>query len=252
MHEANPTPGPRSERAGPGVFATTHWSVVLTAARGDLPHAADALAKLCQVYWYPLYAYVRRRGCSPEDAQDATQSFFARILRGDLLPRASAQRGRFRSFLLTSLQNFLADEHDRASARKRGGGEPLVSLDGLDGEARYALEPADPASPDQLFERRWATRVLEEAWTVLQAEYAAEGKGELFGELRRFNSAEEEAPAYAEVAGRLGMPENTVKSLVHRLRQRYRALLRTEIARTVADPSEVDAEIRDLLRILAG
>jgi DNA-directed RNA polymerase specialized sigma24 family protein len=250
LPHANPEADSVSANASPGVFATTHWSVVLAAGQGDSPHAAAALEKLCRAYWYPLYAYVRRRGSGPEDAQDGTQSFFARLLERDLLSRASPQRGRFRSFLLTALQNFLADEHDRAVAHKRGAGQPLIALDALDGEARYALEPSDDVSPDKLFERRWATTVLEQAWRSLEAEYAAEGKADLFRELRRFNSALESAPGYAEVAGSLGLPENTVKSLVLRMRRRYRVLLRAEIGQTVADPEEVDEEIRYLLRVL--
>ena len=238
--------------AGSLSFVTTHWSVVLTAGKPESPQAAEALEKLCRAYWYPLYAYIRRRGCSPEDAEDATQSFFVRLVEGKCLPHAAPQRGRFRSFLLTALQNFLADEHDRASARKRGGGRPLVSLDSLDAEARYALEPADNFSPDRLFERRWATTVLEGAWARLEEEYTAEGKADLFRELRRFNSAQESAPAYAEAADNLGLPENTVKSLVHRMRRRYRTLLRAEIAHTVVDPAEIDGEIRYLLRVLGN
>ena len=247
-------PGPTANTplpAGP-LFATTHWSVVLNAADSDAPQAKDALERLCRAYWYPLYAYVRRHGHSPEDAQDLTQSFFVRLLERDLLAVASPERGRFRSFLLTALRNFLADEYDRASARKRGVGHPLVFLDELDAEARYALEPVEVASPDKLFERRWATTVLEQAWALLAAEYAAEGKAELFHELRRFNSAQESAPGYTEAAGRLGLPENTVKSLVRRMRQRYRALLRREIAHTVSNPVEIDGEIRYLLQVLGG
>jgi DNA-directed RNA polymerase specialized sigma24 family protein len=248
--EANSQAGPAFAQAGPGVFLTTHWSVVLSAGQKDSPQASVTLEKLCRAYWYPLYAYVRRRGYGPDDAQDSTQSFFARLLERNLLARASAQRGRFRSFLLTTLQNFLADEHDRAAARKRGPGQPLVSLDGLDGEARYALEPGHDVSPDKLFERRWATTVLEQAWMRLEAQYAEEGKADLFRELRRFNSAQESAPGYAESASKLGLPENSVKSLVHRMRRRYRTLLRAEIAQTVADPAEIDEEIRYLLRVL--
>jgi RNA polymerase sigma-70 factor (ECF subfamily) len=244
-----PTPEASATRS---VFATTHWSVVLAAGQKDSPQAAAALEQLCRAYWYPLYAYVRRRGANPEDAQDRTQSFFTRLLEGDFLPRASSQRGRFRSFLLTALQNFLTDEHDRATASKRGGGQPLISLDALDGEARYTLEPADEVSPDKLFERRWATTVLEGAWMRLESEYAAESKVDLFRELRRFNSVQESAPGYAETASHLSLPENTVKSLVRRMRRRYRTLLRAEIARTVADPAEIDEEIRYLLRVLGG
>jgi DNA-directed RNA polymerase specialized sigma24 family protein len=241
-----------SASTSPGVFATTHWSVILAAGQTDSAHAAAALEKLCRAYWYPLYAYVRRRGYGQEDARDGTQSFFARLLERDILARASPQRGRFRSFLLTALQNFLADERDRAAAFKRGAGQPLISLDTMDGETRYAFEPADDVSPDKLFERRWATTVLEQAWTSLEAEYVVEGKADLFRELRRFNSAQESAPGYADAAGKLGLPENTVKSLVHRMRRRYRAILRAEIAHTVADPEEIDEEIRYLLRVLGA
>jgi RNA polymerase sigma-70 factor (ECF subfamily) len=250
--ESNSAVSPDHARIGAGVFSTTHWSVVLSAGQGGTPEAAAALEDLCRTYWYPLYAYVRRRGYGPDDAQDWTQSFFARILERNLLTGASADRGRFRSFLLAMLQNFLADEHDRATARKRGAGQPSVSLDALDGEARYALEPCHDASPDKLFERRWATTVLEQAWLHLAEQYAAEGKTEIFRELRRFNSAQEGAPGYAESAAKLGMPENSIKSLVHRMRRRYRTLLRAEIAQTVADPAEIDEEIRYLLRVLGA
>jgi RNA polymerase sigma factor (sigma-70 family) len=248
--EANAAAGPLSFPTSGGVFATTHWSIVLAAGQKDSPHAAAALEQLCRTYWYPLYAYARRRGYSPEDAQDGTQSFFARLLEGDILPRASSERGRFRSFLLKALQNFLTDAHDRTTALKRGAGRPVIALDALDGEARYALEPADQLSPDKLFERRWATTVLEGAWMRLAAEYAKDGKQVMFRELRRFNSESESAPSYSEAAASLGLPENTVKSLVHRMRRRYRTLLRAEIARTVYDPAEIDEEIRFLLRVL--
>lgn len=224
----------------------------MAAGDKDSASALAALEELARAYWYPLYAYVRRRGYGPEDAQDWTQSFFVRLLQGNLLPLASPQRGQFRSFLLRALQNFLADQHDRATTLKRGSGKPLIALDALEGEARYALEPVDDASPDSLFERRWAATVLEGAWKRLEAQYGADGKSGLFRELRRFNSAEEDAPGYAEAAGHLGIPENTVKSLVHRLRRQYRSLLRSEIARTVSDPAEVDEEIHYLLRVLGG
>lgn len=250
MPDPIPNATPAGSDAHPRLFATTHWSVVLAAGEQDEAQAAAALERLCRDYWYPLYAYVRRRGYRPEDAQDLTQSFFARLLERDVLARASPERGRFRSFLLRTLQNFLADEHDRAVARKRDPGQPLLAWDAMDAEARYALEPSAEVSPDRLFERRWATTVLEQTWARLEAEYVAEGKAEVFRELRRFNSAQENAPSYAEVAGKLGLPENTVKSLVHRLRRRYRTLLRAEIAHTVADPGGIDEEIRYLLRVL--
>lgn len=250
----NRRPETESLSASPslGVFATTHWSVVLAAREKDSAQAAAALEQLCRAYWYPLYAYVRRRGFSAEDAQDGTQSFFARILEGKILPRASSERGRFRSFLLTALQNFLADEHDRATAHKRGAGRLPVCLDALESETRYALEPIETLTPDILFERRWATTVLEEAWARLETEYKTEGKLALFRVLRRFNSVQESAPGYAEIGHQLRLPENTVKSLVHRMRRRYRALLRSQIALTVADSSEIDEEIRYLLRVLGG
>lgn len=232
-------------------FTTTHWSVVLAAGQ-DTPDGRQALEPLCRTYWYPLYAYVRRRGYEPEEARDFTQSFFARLLEKDLLARASPERGRFRSFLLTAMQHFLADERDRASALKRGGGQSILSWEELTPEARYAAEPAENCSPDKLFERRWALTILDQAWNRLGEEYRAEGKGELFERLRQFISAEGSGLAYAEAATVLGMVENTVKSHVHRMRRRYRGLLRAEIAQTVADPADVADEIRHLLAVLGS
>jgi RNA polymerase sigma-70 factor (ECF subfamily) len=224
---------------------------VLAAGQSDSAQGAAALEKLCRAYWYPLYAYVRRRGYAPEDAQDETQSFFARLLERDLLAHASPQRGRFRSFLLRTLQNFLADEHDRAVAHKRGAGQPLISLEALEGEARYALEPADDVSPDRLFERRWATTVLEQAWARLEAETPGKERRICF-EASTLQLRPGERAGLRGGCRHLGLPENTVKSLVHRMRRRYRGLLRAEIAQTVADPAEIDEEIRHLLRALAG
>lgn len=232
------------------IFATTHWSVVLAAGQAKSPVAHEALERLCRTYWYPLYALVRRRGYRPEDAQDLTQSFFARVLEKDLISRAMPGRGRFRSFLLTTLHNFLADEHDRMTAQKRGGSQRVISWDEMDPEARYALEPAGESTPDRLFERRWATTVLELAWKRLEEEYTASGDGALFDGLRKFNSVEESAPGYAQAGRDLGMPENTVKSHVLRLRRRYRELLREEIGQTVEDPSEIADEIRYLMQVL--
>ena len=228
------------------IFATTHWSVVLAASDLDSPQADAALGQLCRTYWYPLYAFVRRSGHREHDAQDLTQGFFADLLRRNFLESVSPARGKFRSFLLASLKNFLADERDRASALKRGGGREIFSIDD-DAEERYAAEPATDLTPDKIFERRWATTLLDRALARLRSEYAAAGKTGFYEHLQTLNSAGPGSPTYAEVAAQLGRPENTVKSAVHRLRKRYRELLREEIARTVASPAEIDEEIRSLL-----
>jgi RNA polymerase sigma-70 factor (ECF subfamily) len=234
------------------VFVTTHWSVVLTAGRTDTTRAHDALAKLCQTYWYPLYAYVRRRGQSPEDAQDLTQEFFARLLEKNWVGNADQTKGRFRSFLLSAMNHFLADEWDKARAQKRGGGVPAVPLQFDAAETRYGVEPADPTTPERIFERRWALTLLEEVLSHLRAEYAQEGKADLFATLHPCLVGERTAQPYAELAAKLGTSEGMVKSAVHRLRQRYRQLLRDEIANTVAGTEEVDEELRHLFAVLAG
>ena len=233
-------------------FVTTHWSVVLTAGRNDTTRARDALAKLCQTYWFPLYAHVRRRGHSPEDAQDLTQAFFARLLEKSWVGDADQTKGRFRSFLLVAMNRFLSDEWDKARAQKRGGGMPLVPLQFDTAETRYGVDPADPATPERGFERRWALTLLEEVLNRLSREYDNEGKGGLFAALHPCLVGERTAQPYAELAAKLGISESSVKSAVHRLRQRYRQLLRDEIAQTVADPTEVDEELRHLFAALAG
>lgn len=252
MPDANPEADPVSGSANSGVFATTHWSVVLAAGQKDSSQAAAALEKLCRAYWYPLYAFIRRSGKSPHDAQDFTQGFFAFILERDFLSKASPHRGRFRSFLLGSLKHFLSDAHDRANALKRGGANTSVSLDGLVAEERYATEPVDAMSPDKIFERRWAMTLLAQARSRLEEEYSVAGKRELYRELSRFDAAEGEGLSYAKAASQLSMPENTLKSAVHRLRRRYRELLREEIAQTVASPLEIDDEISYMLSVLRG
>lgn len=234
------------------VFVTTHWSVVLTAARSDTTQAHAALAKLCQTYWHPLYTYVRRRGHSPEDAQDLTQEFFARLLEKHWLGNADQTKGRFRSFLLSAMNCFLADEWDKARAQKRGGGVPLVPLQFDTAETRYGLEPADNVTPERSFELRWALTLLEEVLNRLRGEYEQEGKADLFAALHPCLVGERTSQPYSELAAKLGASENTVKSLVHRLRQRYRQLLRDEIAHTVAGSEEVDEELRHLFAVLAG
>jgi len=232
------------------VFVTTHWSVVLAAGRNDTPRARDALAKLCETYWYPLYAYVRQRGYSPQDAEDRTQEFFARLLEKNSLAALTREKGKFRSFLLTALNHLLVDEWKKERAQKRGSGQ-IVSLDALDGETRFAREPVDTVTPEKLYEQNWALALLGTVYRQLQRDYELSGKGPLFEQLKSCLTGERSAAPYAVLAVRLNMPENTVKTHVHRLRQRYRELLRAEVAQTVATPAEVEEELRCLLRALA-
>jgi RNA polymerase sigma factor (sigma-70 family) len=234
------------------VFVTTHWSVVLTAGGNDTTRARLALEKLCQTYWYPLYAYVRRRGFAPADAEDLTQEFFARFLEHHWVANADREKGRFRTFLLSALNHFLANEWDKARAQKRGGGAQLVPLQFDTAETRYCREPADKVTPEQHFERRWALTLLETVTRRLGAEYEQEGKGDLFAALNPCLVGDRASQPYAELAKKLGLSEGAVKSAVHRLRQRYRQLLREEIAQTVAGPGEVEAELRHLIAVLAG
>ncbi len=236
----------------PSRFATTHWSLVLAARARAEPGAEEALASLCHAYWYPLYAYIRRRGRGADEARDLTQEFFARLLEKDFLGQADRTKGRFRSFLLAACGHFLANEHDRARAAKRGGGRRPLSLDGRDAEDRYRVEPADILTPERLFERRWALTLLEEVLARLRADFAARGKERLFDLLRGTLVGERDAPPYREVARRLGMTEGAVKVAVHRLRQQYRDLLREEIGRTVESPEQIDDEIRDLFAALGS
>ena len=231
-------------------FATTHWSVVLAAGHASTNGAAEALEKLCRLYWYPLYAYVRRKGYSPEDAEDLTQAFFARFLDRNYLARASQQRGRFRSFLLTSMQNFLAHEWERARAVKRGGGRTLLSWDEISGESRYALEPASDLSPDTIFDQRCAATIFQKALSELQREMAAAGNSEQFERLKRFLSTKAQTGDYAEAATALAMTPGAIGVLVHRLRQRYGELVREEIAHTVPTPAEVEEEMRYLITLI--
>jgi RNA polymerase sigma factor (sigma-70 family) len=246
------TTSPAHEPSPGQVFATTHWSVVLTAGRSDTPHARVALEKLCHAYWYPLYAYVRRRGHSPEDAQDLTQEFFARLLERHWVADADRQKGRFRSFLLSAMNHFLSDEWDKARAQKRGGGVPSVPLQFDTAETRYGHEPADAITPEQSYERRWVLALLEEVLNQLRREYEQEGRTELFAALNPCLVGDRTAQPYAELGAKLNVSEGAVKVAVHRLRQRYRQLLRDEIAQTVAEPGEVDEELRHLFAVLAG
>lgn len=231
-------------------FATTHWSVVLAAAQGDPARARAALERLCQSYWYPLYAFVRRSGKSSHDAEDLVQSFFAVCLEKDYLAAADREQGRFRSFLLLMLKRFLANEHHKGQAAKRGGARSPVALDALSAEERYAIEPVDRLSADKLFERRWALTLLEQVLARLQREQADAGRGAVFEYFKIFLVAGG-GPSYAELAARLGLSEGAVKVAVHRLRQRYRALLDDELANTVSSPADVEEERRHLLAALS-
>lgn len=240
----------RASRAGR--FATTHWSIVLAAANPASAKSLDALTALCEAYWYPLYAFVRRNGHNPEDAQDLTQEFFARLVEKNHLAAVARDKGRFRSFLLASLKHFLANEWDKACAQKRGGGQSFIRLDDTSAEGRYKLEPHDEASADKLFERRWALTLLERVLARLREEHAAAGKVKHFDALKSFIGGERGAEGYAAVGASLGMSVANVKVTVHRLRKRYRELLRDEIAQTVGSEPEIEDEIRHLFSALSA
>ena len=243
---------PEFVASGPREFRTTHWSVVLAAGDAASPQSAEALERLCRAYWLPLYAYVRRCGRDPEDAQDLTQAFFKHFLENNAVSRADRQRGRFRSFLLTSLQNFISNEWRRASAEKRGGGRALLSWDELSPETRYQPEAASELTPDKVFDQRWALTLFQQALVRLREESTAAGKGEQFERLKDFLSAEPGEGAYAEIAAHLGLSSSAVAVAVHRLRQRYGQLVRDEIAHTVASPAEVEEELQYLIKLMSG
>jgi RNA polymerase sigma factor (sigma-70 family) len=238
------------DRPAPTHFPTTHWSRVIAAGDPAAPLARQSLAALCDAYWYPLYAYIRRRGHTPEQAQDLTQEFFAVILEKGLLAKADPGRGRFRAFLRTVCANYLANQHDRETARKRGGGRALLSIDAADAAGRYALEPAHELTPERIFDRTWALTVLSRVFEQLQREYDDSGRGAAFSELRALITHGSQAPSYETIAARLGTTVGAVRVAVHRLRRRYGILLRCEIAATVDDPVEVDDEIRALFAAL--
>ncbi len=229
-----------------GIFATTHWSVVLSAREKDSARSVEALETLCRVYWYPLYAYARRAGHSPADAEDLTQGFFARVLEKDYLKSAAREKGRFRTFLLTAWERFLANEWDREHAQKRGGFAPRVPIDQALAEYRLAAEPSHALAPDLLFERQWARTLLEHTMAQLQEEYLVTGRATLFEHLQSCLAKEESALAYAQIAARLRLTEPAVKMAVYRLRLRYREILRGEIANTVSSPAEIEEELRHL------
>jgi RNA polymerase sigma factor (sigma-70 family) len=243
--------GSSSVPAGVGQFPPTLWTMVLLAGGEPGDQAGDALAQLCQRYWYPLYAYLRRRGQSAHDAEDLTQGFFLHLLSRRGLAKVQRQRGKFRSFLLSSLQNYVSDEWDRSRAQKRGGGAALVSLDAQDAEKRYSAEPAGPMDPELLFEHRWAVTILDRALERLEAEYQAAGKAQRFEALRIFLTGEPQGVSYAETGARIGLSDGAVKVAVLRMRQRYRELVRGEIAHTIESEADIDEEMRHLLAILS-
>lgn len=238
--------------AGPVQFVTTQWTAVLTAGRSDSTHAQAALEQLCRAYWHPLYAFVRRQGHDEHDAQDLTQEFFVRLLEKHYLGEVEREKGRFRSFLLAAMKHFLANEWHRANAQKRGGGQKFVPLDAEDAETRYGVDPAHLESPDRLFERRWALTLLDLVLARLRAEHEAAGKAELFDALKGCLTGDRAELPYAELGSKLGLSEGAVKVAVHRLRQRYRGLLRAEVAHTVASEQDVEDELRHLFHALAG
>jgi RNA polymerase sigma-70 factor (ECF subfamily) len=230
------------------VFATTRWTVVLAAGKRRAPQADAALEELCRTYWFPLYAYVRRHANSKEDAEDLTQAFFARFLEKNYLDGLDRERGKFRAFLLAALKHFLANEWDKSQRQKRGGGVAPLSLDWQDADTRYQIDPADNLTPDKLYDRAWAVTLLERVITRLRDECVAKGKAQLFEQLRPFLMVGKNAIPYPDVAATLGINEGTVRTAVHRLRQRYRQLLRDEIAHTLADPTQVEEELQSLFQ----
>lgn len=233
-----------------GQFLNTHWSVVLLASQGNSPQAEAALETLCRNYWYPLYSFVRRQGYSPADAQDLTQEFFAQLLGKQRLQLADRERGRFRSFLLASLKNFLVNEWVRGQAQKRGGGIPALSLDEAIAEELYRREPDSPTAPEILYDKRWAITLLERAVERLTAHYTQTGKEQLFNTLKPWLLAETSHQIYDDLAKTLGMNEGSVKVALHRLRQRLREAVRDEVSHTVASPADVDEELRCLMASL--
>jgi RNA polymerase sigma factor (sigma-70 family) len=242
-----------TEDLAQGRFNTTHWSIVLACSgESDSRQAEEALAKLFQTYWYPLYAYVRRRGYGDQDAEDLVQAFCLHLQEKHAVAKADPQRGKFRTFLLSSLQNFLANEKARAHAHKRGGGREMIFLDAEDARSRYRLEPAHELTPEAIFEMRWAHAVLEETLIGLRADFVARGKERLFDGLASFLTFDEPGDSYQQAATRLRLPLSAIKTTVHRLRQDYRTKLREEIGRTVSAPDEIEDELRYLRKVLAG
>lgn len=244
-----PPPGDAiDDRSDPQWFATTHWSVVLSAGQTNSLHASEALEKLCRAYWRPLYSYIRHQGYGPADAQDSTQAFFAKLLEKNFWARANPEKGRFRAFLLTALRQFLADERDRIKTAKRGGGFSFVSFE--EQEEHFMEGLSSNLSAEQQFDRQWAATVLEQARSRLREECAASGKSGLYDRVSLLGGKNEGAASYAVVAQELGMSIAAIKTAVCRLRERYGELVREEVAHTVSSPAEISAEVRHLLSVI--
>ena len=233
-----------------GRFGTTRWSLVLSAGRRTDARSAEALASLCEIYWDPVYSFIRRQGYGPEESADLTQEFFARVLEKNYFEAADPARGHFRGFLCASVRHFLSNEQDRARTLKRGGGRPAISLDLRDAEGRYEIDPADTLTPEKLFDRRWARLLIGRVLGRLRDEHAAAGKADAFERLKRYLTGDDAVP-YAEAAIALGTSEGAVKVAVHRLRRRFRDTLVEEIADTVSDPADVNAEMEHLFKALS-
>ena len=233
-------------------FATTHWSVVVAAGRRSSPQAQEALATLCRTYWYPLYVFIRRQGFSADESQDLTQEFFARLLEKHFFAQVDQEKGRFRSFLLAACKHFLSNERDRARAKKRGGGRELISINIEDAESRYRLEPADELTPQKLFERRWVMTLLDQVLVMLRNEFVQDGKEAQFDYLKVFLTGDKNQTSYREAAEKLGVTESAAKVAAHRLRKRYRELLREEIAKTLNESDSIEDEIRELFAALGN
>jgi RNA polymerase sigma-70 factor (ECF subfamily) len=257
-HADKVAPMSTANRASAGVpptamgFHTTHWTMVLAAREKDGTVAREALASLCSTYWYPLYAFTRFQGANPDEARDLTQEFFLRFLERHAIGNVQPAAGKFRSFLLVCLKNFLANERERAGAQRRGGGQPLVPLDGADAETRYSLEPADQRTPEAVFERRWAFAVLEQTMKALRREHSAAEKRELFDDLQGFLPGGHGNVSRAELAAKRGVSVGAIDVAVHRLRQRFGVLLREQVAQTVSSEAEVEEEIRYLISVIAS
>jgi RNA polymerase sigma factor (sigma-70 family) len=240
-----------TQRFGGGQFNTTHWSVVLLAGESHDSHSREALETLCRTYWRPLYVFIRRQGHSEEDARDLTQKFFAVLLERNDLGAMDPHKGKFRTFLLTALTHFLSNERDYARAAKRGGGRELIPLDELESERGAPAAPAPQLSPDRLFDQRWAMTILERALEQLRLEQSQAGKAEQFDQLRGYLTDDPDEGEYAAVATRLGINSQALAVRVHRMRHRFRELVRAEVAQTVASPLELEQEMRHLFEALS-
>jgi RNA polymerase sigma factor (sigma-70 family) len=242
-----------SSAGGAGSFRTTHWSLVIAAGgQSGSSHAYEALSKLCETYWYPLYAFLRRKGCQPEEAKDLTQGFFCRMMEKNFIQSADPEKGRFRSFLLACLQHYLSNEKKKEHAGKRGGGAKVISLDDASAEERYMMEPADPITPEDLYERDWALTVLDKTMSRLKQEYTKSGRGAQFAALQVYLSGGHAADiSYAKAGEQLGLSENAARQAAYRLRIRFGVLLRLGVAQTVANPAEINEEMNHLAAVLS-